>query len=114
MAHGTLLRLRGSGMTGSAMLRLPSTPMRVRVIRNRSTPFVAHPALLRLRSSMAVIAMLIAPSCQMGVGMGTDFRLMTQRTAGAIAFAGMTVITVIAIPAGIVRLGPGVGMTGIT
>jgi hypothetical protein len=47
---------------------------------------------------MALVTMLIAPPGQMRIGMGTDFRLMTQRTAGAIAFAGMTVITVIAIP----------------
>ena len=58
------------------MLFAPSAAMRVRVVRNRGAPFMTHPALFRLGPGMAMVTMLIPPARQMGVGMGTDFRLM--------------------------------------
>lgn len=98
MADGTLSGIRGARVTRGAMLFRPPAPMRARMIRNGGPALMAHPALLRLGARMTLVAMLLAPPGQMGIGMGADFRFMTQRTAGAITFAGMAIITVITIP----------------
>lgn len=98
MADGALLRLRGTWVTRGAMLLRPPVAMRARMIRNRGPALMADSALFRLGARMALVTMLIAPPGQMRIGMGTDCHFVTQRTAGAIAFAGMTVITVITIP----------------
>ena len=63
---------------------------------------------------MAVITMLVTPSSQMRIGMRADIRLMAERTTGPGSFTGMTTEAMTPIPAGLVRLRPGIRMTGIT
>jgi hypothetical protein len=97
-----------------AVLITPTAAVRVWMIRNGSPSLMAYAALFSSgRSQMTTVAVLIAPSRPMGIGMRTQVGFMAYRTTRPCAFAHMTVETMILLPSGIMRQGPRIGMTRI-